>query len=448
MIRSMYAGITGMKANQTKLDVIGNNISNVGTTAFKASRTTFKDALYQSSTTALAPSQNVGGRNAKQIGLGVQVGAIDTIMTQGSMQPTSRSLDVGIDGSGYFMIAKGNVIFDDNALLVNHEPGTHNILAETLQSSGASLMYTRDGAFTLDSEGNLLTSDGYRVLGYSLSNDVTTSAGTGMVPNTVSTAGFDFKFTAGAALNGYTVKVVSSENTSTTAKVEGNIITINGDFSEDSPITAVGIENAVNKALNTAGISQTVNVSGELDHNDLDSSDSINGGTPVQSIGTDGSVNFVNGNMMVHSYDNTLKTLKIPDKVRVAGTDEYLAIKNFSISDEGVITAVLEDGSVAALGQIATATFKNAEGLVKGGGNTFTQSANSGDAFIRTGIRTLGEENNDGYGALMQGYLEMSNVDLTEQFTDMIVTSRSFQASGKMITTGDEILQEILNLKR
>ena len=94
------------------------------------------------------------------------------------------------------------------------------------------------------------------------------------------------------------------------------------------------------------------------------------------------------------------------------------------------------------------ATFKNTEGLTKVGGNAFIQSANSGEAFIRTGIKTLWEENNDGYGALMQGYLEMSNVDLTEQFTDMIVTSRAFQASGKMITTGDEILQEILNLKR
>ena len=342
MIRSMYAGITGMKANQTKLDVIGNNISNVGTTAFKASRTTFKDALYQSSTNALAPSQNAGGKNAKQIGLGVQIGAIDTIMTQGSMQPTSRSLDVGIDGNGYFMVAKGNGIFEDNALSVNHEPGTHNILTESLQTSGASLMYSRDGAFTLDSEGNLLTSDGYRVLGYSLSNDETNSEATAVAPGDVTTAGFKFEFTAGSGLNGYNIKVNDYENTSTTAKIEGNSITINGDFDKDSGITDKGLENAINKALNAAGISQTVIVTGIVNPDNLNDSAEIAGGTPVQSMGNDGSVNFVNGNMELHSYDNNLKTLRIPDKVKVAGTNEYLAIKNFSISDEGIITAVLE----------------------------------------------------------------------------------------------------------
>ena len=447
MIRSMYAGITGMKANQTKLDVIGNNISNVGTTAFKASRTTFKDALYQSSTNALAPSQNAGGTNAKQVGLGVQLGAIDTIMTQGAMQPTSRSLDVGIDGNGYFMVAKGNGIYEDNALVVNHEPGTHNILTESLQTSGAGLMYTRDGAFTLDAEGNLLTSDGYRVLGYSLSNDKANSEATAKAPAETGTKGFMFNFTAGAGLNNYKIEVVHSNNTSTTAKIEGNIIKVSGDFDEDDGTKKIGIENAINKAINAAGISQTVTVDGKFDDN-INTPAEISGGTPVQSVGVDGVINFVNGNMEVHSYDNNLKTLRIPDKIRVAGTNEYLAIKNFSISDEGIITAVLEDGSVSALGQIAMATFKNTEGLTKVGGNAFIQSANSGEAFIRTGIKTLGEENNDGYGALMQGYLEMSNVDLTEQFTDMIVTSRAFQASGKMITTGDEILQEIINLKR
>ncbi|WP_426349141.1 flagellar hook protein FlgE [Alloiococcus sp. CFN-8] len=447
MIRSMYAGITGMKANQTKLDVIGNNISNVGTTAFKASRTTFKDALYQSSTNALAPSQNAGGTNAKQVGLGVQLGAIDTIMTQGAMQPTSRSLDVGIDGNGYFMVAKGNGIYEDNALVVNHEPGTHNILTESLQTSGAGLMYTRDGAFTLDAEGNLLTSDGYRVLGYSLSNDKANSEATAKAPAEAGTKGFMFNFTAGAGLNNYKIEVVHSNNTSTTAKIEGNIIKVSGDFDEDDGTKKIGIENAINKAINAAGISQTVTVAGTFDDN-INTPAEISGGTPVQSVGVDGVINFVNGNMEVHSYDNNLKTLRIPDKIKVAGTNEYLSIKNFSISDEGIITAVLEDGSVSALGQIAMATFKNTEGLTKVGGNAFIQSANSGEAFIRTGIKTLGEENNDGYGALMQGYLEMSNVDLTEQFTDMIVTSRAFQASGKMITTGDEILQEIINLKR
>ncbi|MEG0668602.1 MAG: flagellar hook-basal body complex protein, partial [Clostridium sp.] len=109
---------------------------------------------------------------------------------------------------------------------------------------------------------------------------------------------------------------------------------------------------------------------------------------------------------------------------------------------------VLEDGRVAALGQIAMASFNNAEGLTKLGGNLYGGTVNSGDPVLKAGVGTLGEDNSAGYGDNLQGMLEMSNVDLSEQFTDMIVSTRAFQAAGKMITTGDEILQDIINLKR
>ena len=177
-------------------------------------------------------------------------------------------------------------------------------------------------------------------------------------------------------------------------------------------------------------------------------SDETYGGTPVESINEDGTINFVDATQNLKSYDGELKTLKIPEKVKIPGSDTELRVKTYTIDKNGVINGVLEDGRVAALGQIAMASFNNPEGLTKLGGNLYGSSANSGEATIKSGIGTLGDDNSKGYGDNLQGYLEMSNVDLAEQFTDMIVSSRAFQAAGKMITTGDEILQDIINLKR
>jgi len=550
MLRSLYSGISGMKVNQTKMDVIGNNISNVSTTAFKYSRTRFQDMLSQSVTDAMSPSTNLGGINPSQVGLGVKLAGIDTIVSQGNMQSTSRSLDVAIDGEGYFMVGKGPTIFEDNSIQVNHQPGTHTISNESLTNSKMQINYTRDGSFTLDSDGNLLTSDGYRVLGYSLTNDLASMDPTAQSPNVITAGGFNFAFGPGASLNGYSI-VLGKVGPDTVASAEVDTISkriiLNGDFSKPNGITSEQAASAINKALNAAGIPQTVSVSGEntaisglksgvtgnsanilgltisvtepgvLDGysieignmapgastsatvdtkykkiiingdfttsiSDADIEAAINqalqnkaignsanvvtvtggpttpvtgtvsgiadGGTPVQSIDEDGVINFVDATKEVKSYDGSLKTLRIPDKVRIPGENVELRIISYSISKDGLISGVLEDGRVAALGQIAMASFKNPAGLTKMGNNLYTASVNSGEATIRSGIGTLGEDNSQGYGDALQGMLEASNVDLAEQFTEMIVTSRAFQAAGKMITTGDEILQDIINLKR
>ena len=550
MLRSLYSGISGMKVNQTKLDVIGNNISNVSTTAFKYSRTRFQDMLSQSVTDAMSPSTNLGGINPSQAGLGVKLAGIDTIVSQGNMQSTSRSLDVAIDGEGYFMVGKGPTIFEDNSIQVNHQPGTHTISNESLTNSKMQINYTRDGSFTLDSDGNLLTSDGYRVLGYSLTNDLASMDPTAQSPNVITAGGFNFAFGPGASLNGYSI-VLGKVGPDTVASAEVDTISkriiLNGDFSKPNGITSEQAASAINKALNAAGIPQTVSVSGEntaisgLKSGVTDNSANIlgltisvtepggldgysieignmapgtatsatvdtkykkiiingdfttsisnadieaainqalqnkaignsanvvtvtggpttpvtgtvsgiaDGGTPVQSIDEDGVINFVDATKEVKSYDGSLKTLRIPDKVRIPGENVELRIISHSISKDGLISGVLEDGRVAALGQIAMASFKNPAGLTKMGNNLYTASVNSGEATIRSGIGTLGEDNSQGYGDALQGMLEASNVDLAEQFTEMIVTSRAFQAAGKMITTGDEILQDIINLKR
>ncbi|MDI9219174.1 flagellar hook-basal body complex protein [Clostridium tertium] len=270
-------------------------------------------------------------------------------------------------------------------------------------------------------------------------------------PGKITVGGVELTFDAGAALNGYKFQVgqiTPGTKTSATIDEKGKTITINGDFVTTNAITAKNIQDALTRALEGKGIAQGITSTGKPMEIGGVVSEETNGGTPIESMNTDGSINFIDATKNLKSYDGELKTLKIPDKVKVPGTDTELRVKTYTIDKNGVINGVLEDGRVAALGQIAMASFKNPEGLTKLGGNLYSSSVNSGDAVIKSGVGTLNDDNSKGYGDNLQGMLEMSNVDLSEQFTDMIVSSRAFQASGKMITTGDEILQDIINLKR
>ncbi len=344
MLRSLYSGISGMKVNQTKLDVIGNNLANVSTTAFKGSRVNFSTTISQTLGSASAASDSLGGVNGKQIGLGAQISSIDKIMSQGSMQSTSRSLDVAVDGSGYFMVATGPALTGGNTDAITiKDNGVENMPANN------SLAYTRDGSFVLDNEGNLLTSKGYRVLGFAM---------------------------------------------------------------------------------------QTTNP--------------VNGGN-IDNIEADGKVLYVESNNQTKAIDDKLVSLKIPDKVikvDAQGKRTEVAVKSFNISADGLITGVLETGEITALGQIAMSSFKNEVGLTDIGNNMYEPSGSSGAAIISSGKNSPTNRNSSGYGDILQGYLEMSGVDMAEQFTDMIVATKAFQAAGKTITTGDEILSEIINLKR
>ncbi|OFI06812.1 flagellar basal-body rod protein FlgG [Clostridium acetireducens DSM 10703] len=336
MIRAMYSGITGLKANQTKLDVIGNNIANVGTTSFKTQRIRFQDMLSQSMSEATGPSTTLGGTNPSQVGLGTQVAGIDTITTQGNLQPTSRNLDFAVDGSGYFVVAKGKT---DNDIGITVKTDTHTIDTENEDEGNFQTFFTRDGSFTLDEYGQLINSDGMRVMGYAIDE---------------STIQYDEKY---------------------------------------KPF-----------------IEEAVNVNEEE----------------------------------INALEDKLVPLAIPDEV--AGKK----VRRFTVEKNGLIKVTLTDNTVRAIGQIAMASFKNTAGLYKEGKNLYSVSANSGEAVFRSGVGVEEAENNNelGYGNIVQGALEMSNVDLAEQFTEMIVASRAFQANGKIITTSDEILQDLVNLKR
>ncbi|MCC9293983.1 flagellar hook-basal body complex protein [Clostridium sp. WLY-B-L2] len=345
MLPSLYSGISGLRANQQKLNVVANNIANSTTTGFKSQSMNFQDTISQTLSDPSAPSNSIGGVNGKQSGLGVKVAGISTDFTTGSVGTTNRILDFMIDGPGYFVVGTGALgdNSDDTGISIDD---TTNALGGTGGSTDMSTDYTRDGAFFLDTQGNLLTVDGHRVMGY--------------------------VFTGSDA--------------------DGNAVT--------QPI---------------------ITYTNESDEQNK--------------------IKFVNANADVTVEDGKLVPLSIPDTV---GDSK---VKSFSVGKDGYITAQLADGTTAALGQIAMVSFQNEGGLVKEGGNLYTTSANSGQPIVRSG-KGADNDNSGSYGNMIQGALEMSNVDLAQQFTDMIIATRAFQANGKIITTDDEILQDLVNLKR
>ncbi|MHC6179378.1 flagellar hook-basal body complex protein [Clostridium sp. JNZ X4-2] len=337
MLPSLYSGISGLRANQQKLNVIGNNIANSSTTGFKSQSMNFQDMISQNLSDPSAPSNNIGGVNGKQSGLGVKVAGISTDFSTGSMQPTTRNLDFAIDGTGYFVVGTGAVAGNTSEDIGN------TITDNVLEGGSIDTGYTRDGAFSLDTQGNLLTADGHRVMGYQV----------------------------GDAVINYEADP-SKQNSIAFQDANADDIEVNGD---------------------------------------------------------------------------RLVPLSIPDYIDKDGVN--VKVKAFSVGSDGYITAQLADDTTAALGQIAMVSFQNEGGLVKQGGNLYSASANSGQPVVRSprGVEA-DQDNSGGYGKMAQNMLEMSNVDLAQQFTDMIIASRAFQANGKIITTDDDILQDLINLKR
>ena len=328
MLRSMYSGVSGMKGLQVKMDVIANNIANVNTTAFKSSRVNFQDIMSQTTANATAAGGRLGGQNAQQVGLGVQVGAIDTVHTVGAPQGTGRALDFYIQGNGYFVV----------------------------QNSDGSDLYTRDGTFTRDANGNITNSAGMKVQGIAgdLANPIPYD------PDT-----FDIKGTTPDA----------------------------------------------------AGAAQP-NPESKFDFDRTDFTDDM-GGLEVPPKIT----------IQVEDPNDPTKT--IPKDVE---------FQSFEIDGNGFVFAKYGDKEYV-MGRVAVANFTNPDGLQKTGGNNYETSANSGGAIV-------GAAGTNGTGMLLSGSLEMSNVDLSMEFTEMIVASRAYQANSRSITTSDEMLQELINLKR
>ena len=285
MLRSMFAGVSGLRSHQTMMDVTGNNIANVNTFGYKSSRATFQDALYQTVRGATGATAAAGGTNPTQIGLGARVASIDGVFSQGALQLTNRATDVSIQGEGFFVT-----------------------------DGPQGMRYTRAGTFGFDDTGNLV------------------------------------------GPNGEFVQGVSGANPPTNADLVAP--------------TAVG----------------------------------------------------------------GLQAITVPPAVMAD-------LRDISFGADGHITARDGTGAEVKIGRLATATFVNTNGLTRTGESSFAQSGNSGDPQI-------GAPNEAGRGSLSGGTLEMSNVDLAQEFTQLIMSQRGYQANARTITTSDELLQELINIKR
>jgi len=413
VLRSLYSAISGMRSKQTKLDVIANNISNVNTTGFKGSRVKFHDMLSQTIRNASAPVGGRAGTNPAQVGLGVAVGGIDTSHVQGALQATGRISDLAVQGSGFFVMA-----------------------------DGARTLFTRDGAFSLSLARELVNAaTGFRVQGWMA--DGTGNISTATPPTAMQIPLGDSVITqpttraefSGNLNNSPPAGTYSHTNTITVFDSKGEAHQLNVTF------TRTGANAWSYAVASTATPPLTITPpTGALALN-FDTSGAV---TPATA--TSGAFSVV-----VPGAANISLTLDFNSMTQVAGTstavmrfqDGYAPgeLLSFIIGRGGVITGTYSNGLVRDIGQIALAYFGNPEALLKEGGNFYSVSPNSGEPLI-------GVAGSGGRGSIEVGMLEMSNVDLATEFTEMISTSRAFQANSRTVSTSDEMLQELIQLKR
>ncbi|MGQ9473270.1 MAG: flagellar basal-body rod protein FlgF [Candidatus Caldatribacteriaceae bacterium] len=403
MMRSLFSGVSGLKNHQTQMDVIGNNIANVNTVAFKASRVTFEDILSQTIEGARSPvSGGPGGVNPTQIGLGMTISSVDTIFTPGSLQTTNNPTDLAIQGDGFFIV-----------------------------SSGTQVYYTRDGSFSMSADGSLVGSGGYRVQGWLADSDGNIDT-TQALQNIVIPVGTQMKPKA-------------TENLFFEGNLDANFA--NGATWTTSSQVYDSLGNAHNLVI-------TFTKSGTNTWDWEATLDTISGGTETVEFGPDGSVTsggtgtlsftIPGANALNITVDFSQMTqFGNPSTAYVSLQDGYEAgsLETVSVDSSGIITGIFTNGQSKALGQVALANFVNPAGLTKVGGNLYQISNNSGSPNI-------GAANSGGRGSIAVGALEMSNVDLAQEFTNMIVTQRGFQANSRVITTSDEMLQDLINIKR
>jgi flagellar hook protein FlgE len=416
MLRSLYSGISGLNAHQKMIDVTGNNIANVNTAGYKSSSVQFQDTMSQMMGAAGSPQNGQGGTNAAQVGLGVRVAGITQNFSQGSAQTTGKSGDMMVQGDGFFVTRSGN---------------------ETL--------YTRAGSFNFDSNGTLVTATGEPVQGW--------TAQDGKV-NAAAKPG-DIRMPLGATI----------------PPVATSTITLKGNLSSDDVPDANDTDNAgLNykttipvKVYDDQGATHTVTAQFARSANAATASPPTSTWA-VTLLAEDGStldgptdLDFSGGKAVVTSTDGTMDLgdykIDLSDvtsysglsDARVFDTDGQtagaLTSLSYTVSDSGEIVGVYSNGLKQTLGQVAMATFKNVQGLEKVGNSQYRTSVNSGYAQV-------GQPGSAGMGQVISGALEMSNVDLAAEFTSLIVAQRGFQANSKIITTSDEILQELVSMKR
>ncbi|MEX0974444.1 MAG: flagellar hook protein FlgE [Bacillota bacterium] len=426
MMRSLFSAVSGLRAHQTRMDVIGNNVANVNTPGYKSSRVTFQEVFSQTLRGASSPSDmsmtERGGMNPLQVGLGVTTGSIDTNHVSGNLQPTSRMADVAIEGKGFFVVQDGS---------------TH--------------AYTRVGAFDTDGDGILVDSEGRKVLGWVL------DPLTGNLPtDKTETLLNPIRIAIGSNMSASaTNRIVWQKNLDSQAAL-GATKTV--------PVTTYDSQGAPHSVTLTftkigpdAGPPVVPPNTWAWEATTAEADLTIPAGTEgVLTFNADGSFSATNPAIsaipMTHpGVSNMNVVMNFAGMTQVAGpsTADTASVnghptgtlESYTFDSKGIISGFFSNGQTKILGQISVANFANPSGLQKKGKSLYVESNNSGDADI-------GEAGMSGRGTVAPSSLEMSNVDLAEEFTQMIITQRGFQANSRIITVSDELLQELVSLKR
>jgi flagellar hook protein FlgE len=470
MMRSLYSGVAGLKSHQTKMDVIGNNIANVNTMGFKSSSVLFRDVLYQTTSVATGATATTGGTNSSQIGLGTKVSSISTKMTEnGAAQSTNNPYDLMLNGDSFFVVSRGGTNY-----------------------------FTKVGNFEVDGAGCLVTSNGYQVMGWQVDPDnpseVKKDVVSALYPESTANKTSSPEQTSQAYLSG-NIDATDAALTSTDGSVLSLPIYDALGYSYTCKFTLKKVESQLDNSLYTLELtsikdSNNVEIMG---NDDPTTTDVVEGGytatiggrssiqikmnpddgsfeyvgsagqstallkiTPKSSDYGDSFTSIVNGEKVdgvtvdfsnLTCYQSKTSGKSTATIVRGSTASEGAGrsmgtMNDVSIDTSGKIYGVYSNGETKLLGQIAVATFTNPMALEAVGSSMYTTTQNSGEF---DGIGSAVDE--DG-GSMSQGVLEMSNVDLSTEFTEMITTQRGFQANSRIITTSDSMLEELVNLKR
>ena len=462
MMRSLYSGVSGLQNHQIKMDVVGNNVANINTIGFKKGRVNFQDMLSQTMQGAASPTDDLGGVNPKQVGLGMTVASIDTIHTQGSLQTTGVSTDLAIQGNGFFIMKSGEKNFftragafgvDEAGTFINPANGmkVQGWMSETIdgQTFVNSASDPGDMGIPIGSK-DPASSTSEVFLACNLDKrtlDITPGAGPAEVRE--GTWSID-KTIYDSFGNKHTMSVDFTKIPGINNQWQGQVFVDRAGDQDLATNIEIGAENNDGNTF----IVDFSNLGMLLGAEDSQGDRIINGELQIPvSFNVAGATvpegaepvrQTFNLNLgTVGSAVNTVTQFAEKSSTKAFKQNGYSMgyLENFKIDQSGLITGVYSNGTNRTIGQIALASFVNPAGLEKAGESTYAVTNNSGDANIGTsGIA--------GKGKFISGALEMSNVDLAEQFTDMIVTQRGFQANSKTIQTSDQMLQELMTLKR
>ncbi len=476
MMRSLFAAVSGLKSHQTRMDVIGNNIANVNTVGFKKSRVTFQDMLSQTLRGASSPQSNRGGTNPMQVGLGTSLATIDVIHGEGSPQSTGKNTDLSIEGEGFFIVGEGNQYFYTRA-------GNFDLdEARTLVNANNGMVvkgYLADTSGAIDQDGDIedINLASYyssppkatELVEYTKNLDSTadTVTGTETVNITDDSNPFTVDLSAHLPVTGVAVEnptgTTLTEGTDYTVDYDTGVVTVaaglgTGDY--DITYTTPNLQLS-STVYDSKGAMHSVNVMlTKAGNNTWDVATRIDGNYASDGQGT---IVFDTETGRLVSSTVTNVTLTIPDAedldialnfdnvTEYAGEstfvlfnqDGYTAgdLNGLSVDTTGTITGSFSNGQNRKLAQLAIATFANPAGLQKSGANLFQVTNNSGEP-------DQGVPGVSGRGSIKPETLEMSNVDLSQEFVEMIITQRGFQANSRVITTSDSLLEELVNMTR